>query len=415
MKEKKLLYVARPLSGGMARHLEMLVSYFSRREEVALAMPEEMPFLKDGLKSRVKIFPLPLVGHLSPLRDAISAAQLLKICLKEKVDLLHIHGYKAALAALPAMKFYPCPVIVTVHNYLAYPGTSLLPEKYFRLGVRAMSSLARVFIVVSEALKEELVSMGVDASKVIRIYNGVDLHNYNNNYSRAGAGRGSVRFSGETLRSKRWSGGEIPGKLTLPVSARIPEKFKPLLEWGGPKVGTAGRLVPQKGMDIFIRAAARVAKNFPLTRFFLAGEGPQRAKLKELKDLLEMEGKLFFLGEIGAEEMPLFLSMLDLFVLASRSEGLSLSLLEAAASGLPLVGSSTGGIPEVIKHGKTGLLFPPGNVEWLARNISWVLREPERGKKMGAAAYEDIGLRFSAEEMLRRTEEVYATCAANPD
>ncbi len=105
--------------------------------------------------------------------------------------------------------------------------------------------------------------------------------------------------------------------------------------------------------------------------------------------------------------MPVYLSSLDLYVQPSRSEGLSLSLLEAGAAGLPLIASAVGGIPEIIRHGKTGILVPAEDVVALEKAISWLISQPESREKLGLGAAVDVKSRFAEEKMLKETEKVY--------
>lgn len=359
----------------MLTHLRSLLNFFSDRWDVCLAAPA-FPFLPER-QEKVRYFPLPLQDGLEPRRDLHVLMRLLQICRETRPDLLHIHGYRAAMVGLPAAWFFHCPALVTVHNSLAYPSKSFIPEQFFPRAVKFLDPAATYYIAVSEALRHELTGFGIPPSKILRIYNGIDPSLFAVK-PRGNAGRHGI-------------GGE--------------KALAPLFSWNGIRVGTAGRLVYEKGFDLFIRAAALVAGNVPKAGFFLAGEGPEREQLERLSVSLGMEKRLFFLGEVKA--MPDFLSSLDVFVLASRSEGLSISLLEAGAAGVSRLASATGGIPEIVWHGKTGLLFPPGNVEALARKMEWLAQHPLERVKLGRGASGGIAGAFTEKRMLRETEKVY--------
>jgi glycosyltransferase involved in cell wall biosynthesis len=324
----------------------------------------------------VKYVKLSLPGHAAPLRDLAVLIKLVGICRQEKAGLVHVHGYKAALVTLPAARLFGCPVLVTVHNSLLYPDKSILPESCFHRVLKGLDPLVARYITVSEALRQELAGRGINPGKIATIYNGIDTR----------------KFALNMFNSKAWN---KEGK----------EELSPLLGFPGLKVGTAGRLVFHKGLDLFIRAAARVAQHYPDVRFFIAGEGPERAKLESLCDILGMREKVFFLGHVS--QIPAYLSCLDLFVLPSRNEGLSLSLLEAGATGLPLIASAVGGIPEIIRHGKTGLLVPAEDVIALEKAMSWLISQPQNRKKLGLEAAGDIRSRFAEENMLKETEKIY--------
>ena len=375
MIRKKLLYVVRPQTGGMAGHLQTLITHFSREWDICIAAPPAVLNSTDGITGGVKYIKLSLPGHVAPLRDAAVLLQLAGICRQERASLVHAHGYKAALVALPAARLFGCPVLVTVHNSLLYPDKSILPESYFSRFLKRMDFLVARYIAVSEALRQELADRGINPEKIVTIYNGIDTRKF------------AVNMPGEKARCRKGEG--MPS----------------LLNFSGLKVGTAGRLVFHKGFDLFIRAAARVAQHYPDVRFFIAGEGPERAKLESLCEILNMRSKLFFLGHVS--RMPVYLSSLDLYVQPSRSEGLSLSLLEAGAAGLPLIASAVGGIPEIIQHGKTGILVPAEDVVALEKAISWLISQPESREKLGLGAAVDVKSRFAEEKMLKETEKVY--------
>ncbi|MGI5876822.1 MAG: glycosyltransferase family 4 protein [Dethiobacteria bacterium] len=382
MLRKKILYVARPQTGGMSWHIRTLVNHFSQVSgcwDISLAIPNELP--ANIRRETIKYFRLPLRGHASPFHDFGVFTRLLRICWGEKVDLVHIHGYKAALVALPAAKIWGCPVLVTVHNSLAYPRVSLLPDKYYHYALKGLDLLTTSYITVSHALRNELLARGVQDSKVVTIYNGID-----------------------TAKFKPKRKGLVTGK-TKDNALGV------LLACRGLRVGTAGRLVVQKGMDIFIKAAARVSTRFPGVYFFIAGEGPERGKLENLRDSLKMRGKIFLLGNV--DDIAAFFSLLDIFVLASRSEGLSVSLLEAGAAGLPRVAAATGGIPEVIKNGKTGLLFPSGDSAALEQVLCRLLLSPQEREMLGLSAEGDVRRRFSKKRMLEETEKIYSEILVN--
>ena len=376
MIRKKLLYVARPQAGGMTKHLRTLLAHFSGQWDVSIAAPSALltPVNENG--NAVKYIKLPLPGHAAPFRDIGVLLQLARICRDEKIDLLHVHGYKAGIVSLPAAKFCGCPVIMTVHNSLLYPAKSIVPESYFYRVIKGMDPLVSGYIAVSDALKRELMGWGINPEKIVKIYNGINCSEFTANmHNRLGLGE-KGRFEWEMLRA-----------------------------YPGLKIGTTARLIFHKGVDLFIRAAARLSSQYPDLRFFIAGEGPERDKLESLRDLMGMEDKIYFLGDI--RQISAFLSCLDIFVLASRTEGLSISLLEAGSVGLPRVASAVGGIPEIVEHGKTGILVPAEDVVSLAKAISCLVEEPKSRKSLGQEASKAIRLRFSEETMLNETEKVY--------
>jgi glycosyltransferase involved in cell wall biosynthesis len=126
--------------------------------------------------------------------------------------------------------------------------------------------------------------------------------------------------------------------------------------------------------------------------FILPVKGPERGRLEYLRDLLGLQEKVFFLGEYRKNGS--FLAGLDIFVLASRSEGLSIALLEAGCAGLPLIASATGGIPEIVRDGETGILVPSEDELSLAEAIIFLIEDPKKRKNLGdeAAGISESGL-----------------------
>lgn len=118
-------------------------------------------------------------------------------------------------------------------------------------------------------------------------------------------------------------------------------------------LATASRLVPKNGVDIVIRALRFLPKN---THFLIAGAGSQRSNLEKLAASEGVSSRIHFAGEISQQELPSYLKSADLFVRASRSEGMGNAFIEAMAAGLPVVGTNVGGIPDFLHEGKTGFV-----------------------------------------------------------
>jgi glycosyltransferase involved in cell wall biosynthesis len=153
------------------------------------------------------------------------------------------------------------------------------------------------------------------------------------------------------------------------------------------------------------RAAAIVARTCPEFRLEIAGDGAERFALEQLAASLQLENHVKFLGEI--HDIPSLLCRASLFVLPSRTEGISLTILEAMASGLPVVATSVGGNPEVVVHERTGILVPAGDPEALASNLMWIARHPRDGEAMGRAGRERVEACFDCRRMVAQYERLY--------
>ncbi len=170
---------------------------------------------------------------------------------------------------------------------------------------------------------------------------------------------------------------------------------------GRPIVLTVARLDPQKGLGDLLAAAAQV----PDANFVIAGEGPDRERLEGTARSLGLDDRVRFLGH--REDVPDLLKSCDVFVLPSLYEGFPLSVVEAMASGRPVIATAVGGTPEAVSDGENGLLIPPGDPSALAAAIRSVLSDPVLARRLGSAGRERAFRKFSAAEMVRQVVRLY--------
>jgi glycosyltransferase involved in cell wall biosynthesis len=165
-----------------------------------------------------------------------------------------------------------------------------------------------------------------------------------------------------------------------------------------------GRLMVQKGHDVFIQAISMVIESFPGIKAGICGDGPLRPQLESQIDALGLSSRVKLLGMRG--DISPFLSAADIFVLPSRWEGLSRALLEAMASGLPSVATRVDGAQEVITNGVHGLLVHPDNPDELASSIIQLSENTGLRKRIGAAAQTHILKNYNTDGMCRNYYEV---------
>jgi len=178
------------------------------------------------------------------------------------------------------------------------------------------------------------------------------------------------------------------------------------LQWGIPAdaliLGTIGRLHPAKGQTYLIKAVTQLRLKFPNLHLLLIGDGPLRQDLEfELKRNTIPHTLTGYLPQ-AYEALP----AMDLFVLPSVSEGMGLVLLEAMQAGVPIVASAVGGIPEVVRAGKDGLLVPPGDVAGFTEACASIIENPNLAKSLVHSG-QDRWPMFSIESMVSKTEQVY--------
>lgn len=308
-----------------------------------------------------------LESHLLPCAgqfDRRMLAQLRQFVREHHIDVVHTHGYKADVYAFFALRRSRIPIVATCHNWL---DTDLKVKLYGTLDRMVLRRFAAI-AVVSGALRTTLLQIGLPAEKLYLIPNGIDAAPF-----RQAAAH--------------------------PV---------PHLHAAG-RIGIIGRLSPEKGVDLFVQAAAVVHRQHPETQFLIAGDGPERSTLESLAAQLGLSQHVHFLGR--SETMPEFLASLDLVVSASRMEGLPMTLLEAMASGRPIVATTVGEIPTVLDGGKAGLLVPPENSHALAEAILTLLDDPNLRRTYADRAAHRVATSFSADQMTTRYLVMYAAAS----
>jgi len=159
---------------------------------------------------------------------------------------------------------------------------------------------------------------------------------------------------------------------------------------GGPWVLTVARLEWHKGIDTMMKALAAVRAAHPTVRYAVAGVGDRLPQLQQLKQSLGLGDAVRFLGGIPDDELPALYNAADLYVGASRrhdllAEGFGISLVEASACGLAVVGGRSGGVPDAVREGETGILVDPDDPAAVAAGVTELLANPERRKQLGLA------------------------------
>ena len=175
-------------------------------------------------------------------------------------------------------------------------------------------------------------------------------------------------------------------------------------------IGSVGNLIPVKDHFTLLRAVAVFARHGRPWRLLIAGDGPERPKLIEFAAAHPWKDRVVFLGRHTAVRE--LLNALDVYVLSSLTEGISNSLLEALATGLPAVATETGGNPEVIADGDAGLLYPVGDEKCLAQNLLALEAGREWRLRVGQGALRRVREEFSIDAMVAKYERVYESVGA---
>jgi len=347
--EAVILNMSRTLNEGS--HASVL-GVFSNSSNPNLQLHEVA--VKEGIESHL----IPCEGQIDPT----VTVSIRKLVALTNAEVIHAHGYKADIYSYFALRGSRIPLVSTCHTWYDNNRTVTLYGKADRLVLRNYTAV----VAVSEEVKQRLLKAGVRGEKIHLIRNGIDLRPFDN------------------------------------ASPSLPNAQ---LEDHPPIVGLIGRLSVEKGVDIFLHAAAHVLAELPSTKFVVVGEGPDRDELESLIDELKLRQSVAMLGR--RDDMPSVYASLDIMVSASRQEGLPMALLEGMASSLPIIATPVGDVPAMVRDGQTGVMVPPENAASLASAIVALLRDPTRRERLGTAARKLIEDEFSADRMTADYLHVY--------
>jgi len=182
------------------------------------------------------------------------------------------------------------------------------------------------------------------------------------------------------------------------------------LDAATPLLLAAAALVRRKGLDVLIQALAELRGRGPEPALWIAGQGPERARLERLARAQGLSSRVRFLGH--RRDVPDLLLACDVLALPSRREGLGVAALEAMALARPVVASRAGGLREAVDHERTGLLVPPGDPPALAAALARLLEEPQLRNRLGEAGPRWVAREFSLGRMVEAYERLYRQVVA---
>ncbi len=299
------------------------------------------------------------------------AFRVYHLCKRERIDLIHVHDSHAHNFAILAAVLTNNDVPIVVSRRVDFPVTdsTLSSYKYNH------AHIARI-ICVSQAILEVMRPSIEDESKLCVVHSGIDLDRFKN-----------VRKQ-DLLREE----------FNLDADTKI--------------IGNVAALAPHKDYPTFIRTAKALINDGVKAHFFGIGEGPSR---KEVERCIEEEGMEEHITLTGFRDNVVdLLSSLDLFLITSKTEGLGTSILDALASGTPVVATEAGGIVEIIRSGENGLLAPTEDPQAVAAQVKRLLDDEALRAKCVAEGTKTVEA-FSKEQMAKRTREIYAEVLSSSD
>lgn len=376
--------------GGMPLHvLTLSKGLAARGHHIEILSMSSGPMVTEFEKAGFKVAAVPDMGRKSR-RDPLSLMRTVQSIrasvARSEPEIIHTHGPRASFFMGLALRGQRrIPLVASAHG--SFSQFSFGHEREFNLVKRKARELqyrwidrmtgrcADLFIAVCEATRNDIVErLGVPEAKVVIVHNGIEEN----------------RVDAETVKALRAGFGcEADDRLVVFV----------------------GRVAFHKGVTYLADAAESIIKQVPAARFLAVGEGPMEEELKQRAGKPLLAGRLMLAGR-RTDAVEIIASS-DLLVLPSLSEGLPLTLLEAAMTGKAMVGSNVGGISEVIIDGETGLLVPPRDDRALAAAISRLLADDDEREKMGIAAHRLWSEQFTAGVMIDKIEAEYVRLLAS--
>lgn len=292
--------------------------------------------------------------------------RLARLARTMRVDVLHCHQYSPYVyGAIAALVSRDLGLVCTEHGRLS----DAPPSTRRRVANAIISRLPGRIYAVSAELRRHLIDAGFAARGVATIHNGIEP--------------GRRPGAAERRAARR--------QLGITDSTFV--------------IGTVARLDPAKDLSVVLGAFADVRVALPDTRLVVIGDGPERARLEAQASEGGVRDAVCFTGH--RDDARSLLPAFDVYVNSSRTEGMSLTILEAMAAMLPVVATSVGGTPEIVVEGRTGALVPAGDPGALAGAITRLSDDRARRRRMGEAGRARVEGSFTITRMVERYARVY--------
>lgn len=326
----------------------------------------EVPLCREAseLGFQTKVFDSPGKVNFS------AVAALCRYLKKEKVDILHTHGYKQDMIGLLAARMAGCRIISTPHGWSRDAGFKL---RCYEGMNRMIFPFFDAVAPLSPDLCRPLSRIPGLNGKLHLIQNGVD-----------------------TTEIAETS-----------ATAPLVEQMK---AGGKMVIGYIGQLIQRKGVELLLEAMA-LMKGDDRYRLVVLGEGPLKGRLMQRAKMLGIDHAVTFTGFV--ENRLEFLKGFDAFVLPSRLEGIPRCLMEAMAAKIPVAASDIPGCRDLIRHGHSGLLFPPEDPRGIAEALEMIEHSPEEIRKMVQQGYDTVMSGFSAWRMAREYSTLFHSLAGD--
>jgi glycosyltransferase involved in cell wall biosynthesis len=351
------------------------------------------PALRESASNGVKHLSNKTYPWLFFINDWIAVFELVEILEKEKPDIIHLNSSKAGVIGSIAVAIYNANLqirkidtnntniktIFTAHGWV-FNTTNEINwfARFFYISLHRISAKFQDKIIcVSEYDYKLAIENNIcPEEKLSIIHNGIN---------------DNIKFLDKNEARKN---------IICHCEKSLPKQT--ILNNNWPWIGSVGRLVKEKNYKTFIQSA----KSIPNAYFFIIGEGLEYKNLKHQIKNLKLNNRFFIIPPTGNDSV--YLKAFDMFIMSSVKEGLPYILLEAMSAELPIVITEAGGMPELIKNHKNGLMVAQKNPEALSKAISGLMENKAVTKELAKKAKEVVIEKFGLEKMINETEEVYS-------
>jgi glycosyltransferase involved in cell wall biosynthesis len=374
MAKKKILYIiTQGHWGGAQKYVYDLLTNLGDEYEVTVAVGNS----SNGLRTtdyglRTDLMELKnLQRSINPIKDILAIFEIRKLYNSLKPEIVHLNSSKAGILGSFAswiMDHGSLSIIYTAHGWVFDEPLEPFKKWLYRFLEKITARAKNYTIVLSNKDKKTAENvLRIPSNKLKIIPNGIGPNK-------------------ETLTL-------IDARLELKISN---DDFV---------IGSIANHYKTKGLDILIDSFAKVCQQIDNARLVIIGDGPETNNLKMQIANCKLEDKIILSGyqDNASKYLPAF----DLFVLASRKEGLPYTLLEAMIANVPVIATKVGGIPEVIEDKITGLLVSPENSHELSKAIIYAYQNPDEIKKMAQKGHLTIEEKFSIDKMVESTRNLY--------
>jgi glycosyltransferase involved in cell wall biosynthesis len=366
------IHVMPVISGSGINTWLSMVGVDPGRYQVEFACAPDGPLNDMTIAAGIPFHPVKsFVQPIRPIRDLRALWQLIRIIRQGKYQIVHTHNSKGGILGRLAAWWCRVPIVIhTIHGFAFHDSEPLWRRRLFIFLERRAAKMAHKLIAISQPLQDWGLRLGIGKpEQYTKIYSGIEIE-----------------------------------KFRIPVDVPRLRKDLGLAETDF-VFGLVAKLWDGKGHMTAIEALPRILEEAPNARLVFVGDGYLRPALEAHAKKFGVEKQVVFTG--FRKDIAELNAMFDLAILISDFEGMGRVLLEAMVMGKPVIATNVGGIPDVVRDGRTGFLIPPGDPAKLAEKVIQLARDPGLRQSMGAAGEQRITEQFSAATMVRKIVEVY--------